>query len=192
MQRFVDASAIGWYHYLYGDNSKANTMIKDENPDITDDQIAFSIAEMKKYGVVNFGDTFKLGIGAMTDARWKDFFDKMVETGMVAASADYKKAYTLQFVDKGVGLNLRPQRSPATAVSEQILGATRHQCSKALADASSQEAGLSAQAHHYRQARLLCRSPAPDHARDRASLAQGLNNRAESSHLPLRRREWAI
>ena len=104
MQRFVDASAIGWYHYLYGDNSKANAMIKDENPDVTDDQIAFSIGEMKKYGVVDSGDTFKLGIGAMTDARWKDFFDKMVETGMVAASADYKKAYTLQFVDKGVGL----------------------------------------------------------------------------------------
>ena len=30
VQRFVDASAIGWYHYLYGDNSKANAMIKDE------------------------------------------------------------------------------------------------------------------------------------------------------------------
>jgi NitT/TauT family transport system substrate-binding protein len=109
VQRFVDASAIGWYHYLYGGNSKANAMIKDENPDITDNQIAFSIGEMKKYGVVDSGDTFKLGIGAMTDARWKDFFDKMVETGMVAASVDYKKAYTLQFVNKGVGLNLRPQ-----------------------------------------------------------------------------------
>ena len=28
VQRFVDASAIGWYHYLYGDNAKANAMIK--------------------------------------------------------------------------------------------------------------------------------------------------------------------
>ena len=84
-------------------------MIKDENPDITDDQIAFSIAELKEHGVVDSGDTLKLGIGAMTDARWKDFFDKMVETGMVAASTDYKKAYTLQFVGKGVGLKLRPQ-----------------------------------------------------------------------------------
>ena len=37
VQRFVYASAIGWYHYLYGDNSKANEMIKAENPDITDD-----------------------------------------------------------------------------------------------------------------------------------------------------------
>ena len=109
VQRFVDASAIGWYHYLYGDNSKANAKIKEENPDISDDQIAFSIAEMKKYGVVDSGDTLKLGIGAMTDARWKDFFDEMVKVGMVDADTDYKKAYTLQFVDKGVGLDLRPK-----------------------------------------------------------------------------------
>jgi NitT/TauT family transport system substrate-binding protein len=109
VQRFVDASAIGWYHYLYGDNSKANELIKAENPDITDDQIAFSIGELKKYGVVDSGDTFTLGIGAMTDARWKDFFDKMVAIGMVDKGTDYRKAYTLQFVDKGVGLDLRPK-----------------------------------------------------------------------------------
>src|SRR5277367_4489588 len=47
VQRFVDASAIGWYHYLYGDDSKANEMIKTQNPDITDDQIAFSITQLK-------------------------------------------------------------------------------------------------------------------------------------------------
>jgi NitT/TauT family transport system substrate-binding protein len=109
VQRFVDASAIGWYHYLYGDNSKANEMIKTENPDITDDQIAFSIAELKKYGVVDSGDTLTLGIGAMTDARWRDFFDEMVKVGMVDAGGDCKRAYTLQFVNKGVGVDLRPK-----------------------------------------------------------------------------------
>jgi NitT/TauT family transport system substrate-binding protein len=109
VQRFVDASAIGWYHYLYGDNAKANDLIKTDNPDITDAQIAFSIAEMKAHGVVDSGDTLKLGIGAMTDARWKDFFDKMVSTGMIDARTDYKRAYTLQFVNKGVGLDLRPK-----------------------------------------------------------------------------------
>ena len=109
VQRFVDASAIGWYHYLYGDNAKANEQIKTENPDITDAQIAFSIGEMKSYGVVDSGDTLKLGIGAMTDARWKDFFDEMVEVGMVDARADYKQAYTLQFVNHGVGVDLRPK-----------------------------------------------------------------------------------
>jgi NitT/TauT family transport system substrate-binding protein len=109
VQRFVDASAIGWYHYLYGDNSKANALIKQDNPDINDDQIAFSIEELKKHGVVDSGDALKLGIGTMTDARWKDFSDKMVAIGMVDKRADYKNAYTLQFVNKGVGLNLRPR-----------------------------------------------------------------------------------
>jgi NitT/TauT family transport system substrate-binding protein len=64
---------------------------------------------LKKYGVVDSGDTLTLGIGAMTDTRWKDFFDKMGAIGMVAPDTDYRKAYTLQFVDKKVGLDLRPQ-----------------------------------------------------------------------------------
>jgi NitT/TauT family transport system substrate-binding protein len=64
---------------------------------------------MKAHGVVDSGDTLSLGIGAMTDARWKDFFSKMVETGMIDARTDYKRAYTLQFVNKGVGLDLRPK-----------------------------------------------------------------------------------
>jgi NitT/TauT family transport system substrate-binding protein len=109
VQRFVDASAIGWYHYLYGDNAKANEAIKKDNPEMNDEQIAFSIAKLKEYGVVDSGDTFKLGIGAMTDERVKDFFDKMVKAGIVKPDTDYKKAYTLKFVDKGVGVELRPK-----------------------------------------------------------------------------------
>jgi NitT/TauT family transport system substrate-binding protein len=109
VQRFVDASAIGWYHYLYGDNKKANDLIKKDNPEMTDEQIAFSIAKMKEYGLVDSGDALKMGIGAMTDERIKDFFDKMVKAGVVNASIDYKKAYTLKFVDKGVGVDLRPK-----------------------------------------------------------------------------------
>jgi NitT/TauT family transport system substrate-binding protein len=93
VQRFVDASAIGWYDYLYGDNAKANAMIKAQNPDITDDQIAFSIGELKEHGVIDSGDTLTLGIGAMTDARWQDFFDKMVAIGMVDKHTDYKRVH---------------------------------------------------------------------------------------------------
>ena len=59
--------------------------------------------QMKQYGIVDSGDTAKLGIGAMTDARMKDFFDKMVKAGLFPASVDYKKSYTTQFVNKGVG-----------------------------------------------------------------------------------------
>jgi NitT/TauT family transport system substrate-binding protein len=109
VQRFVDASAIGWYNYLYGDNTKANALIKKDNPDMTDEQIAFSIGKIKEYGLADSGDTLKLGIGAMTDERVKGFFDSMVKAGVVKPDVDYKKAYTLQFVDKGVGLDLRPK-----------------------------------------------------------------------------------
>ena len=78
---------IGWYHYLYGDNTKANALIKKDNPEMTDEQIAFSIAKMKEYGLVDSGDTLKLGIGAMTDARIKDFYDTMVKAGVDQAGS---------------------------------------------------------------------------------------------------------
>ncbi|MFZ0209472.1 MAG: ABC transporter substrate-binding protein [Roseiarcus sp.] len=109
VQRFVDASTIGWYHYLYGDNSQANVLIKKDNPEMTDEQIAFSIGKIKEYGLADSGDTLKLGIGAMTDERIKSFYDSMVKAGVVASGLDYKKGYTLEFVDKGVGLDLRPK-----------------------------------------------------------------------------------
>ena len=109
VQRFVDASAIGWYHYLYGDNSGANALIRTDNPDISDSQIAFSVAALKNSGIVDSGDSIKLGIGAMTDERWRAFFETMNKIGMVDKRTDYKSAYTLDFVNKGVGLNLRPK-----------------------------------------------------------------------------------
>jgi NitT/TauT family transport system substrate-binding protein len=109
VQRFVDASTIGWYHYLYGENTKANALIKKDNPDMTDEQIAFSFGKIKEYGLVDSGDTLRLGVGAMTDERIKSFYDSMVKAGVVKPGLDYKKAYTLQFVGKGVGLDLRPK-----------------------------------------------------------------------------------
>jgi len=109
VQRFVDASAIGWYHYIYGDSRPGNELIKKQNPEMTDAMLANSIAKMKEYGIVDSGESVKLGIGAMTDAQWKSFFDKMVHAGVVKPSLDYKRAYTLQFVNKGVGADLQPK-----------------------------------------------------------------------------------
>jgi NitT/TauT family transport system substrate-binding protein len=107
VQRFVDASIIGWYNYIYGDNAAANALIKSQNPEMTDELLAYSVAKMTAYGIVDSGDAATLGVGAMTDARVKDFFDKMVRAGVVKPSLDYRKAYTLQFVDKKVGLELK-------------------------------------------------------------------------------------
>jgi NitT/TauT family transport system substrate-binding protein len=110
VQRFVDASIVGWYNYLYGDNSAANAMIKKLNPEMTDDLLAYSVAKMKEYGIVDSGDSLKNGIGAMTDERVTSFFDKMVRAGVLKPDIDYRKSYTLRFVNKGVGLELRPKK----------------------------------------------------------------------------------
>ena len=110
VQRFVDASIIGWANYLYGDNKAANALIKKQNPEMTDELLAYSLAKMKEYGIVDSGDTATLGIGAMTDTRMRSFFDKMVRAGVTKSSLALDKAYTLQFVNKKVGLDLRPKQ----------------------------------------------------------------------------------
>ncbi len=109
VQRFVDASIVGWYNYLYGNNGQANALIKQHNPEMSDELIAYSIVKMKEFGIVDSGDTLTLGIGAMTDARMISFFDKMVKAGITKPTVDFRKSYTLQFVNKRVGLNLRPK-----------------------------------------------------------------------------------
>jgi len=109
VQRFVDASIVGWYNYLYGDNTPANAMIKKLNPEMTDDLLAYSVSKMKEYGIVDSGDALRDGIGAMSDARVASFFDKMVRAGVVRRDIDFRKSYTLRFANKGVGLDLRPK-----------------------------------------------------------------------------------
>ncbi len=109
VRRFVEASILGWYHFLYDDNAPARALIRKDNPEMTDALIAYSVENLKRYGIVDSGDTLKLGIGAMTDARVQSFFDKMARAGVVDRAIDFRKSYTPQFVGKGVGTDLRPK-----------------------------------------------------------------------------------
>ena len=101
VQRFVDASIKGWYSY-FEDPTPANELIKQDNPEMTDEQLAYGIEKMQEYGIIISGEAETQGIGAMTDARWQSFFDNMVEAGIFKADTDYTQAYTLEFVNKGV------------------------------------------------------------------------------------------
>jgi NitT/TauT family transport system substrate-binding protein len=104
VQRFVNASIEGWISYMTGDPSPGNELIKKDNPDMTDEKIAYAIKVMNEYGIIDSGDSKKLGIGAMTDERWERFYKINVETGVYPADMNFKKAYTLQFVNKRVGM----------------------------------------------------------------------------------------
>jgi len=89
---------------LDGDPGPANLLVKRDNPDMSDALIANAIAAMKRHGIVVSGDALTLGIGAMTDACWKDFFDTMSGAGVFPPTLEYRQAYTLQFVKKKVGM----------------------------------------------------------------------------------------
>jgi NitT/TauT family transport system substrate-binding protein len=101
VQRFVDASIKGWYSYLEGDPSPGNELIKQDNPEMTDEQMAYGISKMKEYGIVVSGDAETLGIGAMTSERWQSFYKTLVEAQILNPDVDYTQAFTLQFVNKG-------------------------------------------------------------------------------------------
>ncbi|HLI19966.1 MAG TPA: ABC transporter substrate-binding protein [Stellaceae bacterium] len=111
VQRFVNASIEGWYSYLYGDPSPANKLIKADNPEETDDLLQYAHDTMKAQGIVDSGDSKQLGIGAMTDARWRDFFAVMSGEGLYPKDMAWQQGYTTRFVDRRVGMSAQ---SPAT------------------------------------------------------------------------------
>ena len=104
VQRFVDASIEGWYSYLNGDPAPGNALIKSDNPEMTDALLAYGIAKIKEYGIVDSGDAKTYGIGVMTEARWQNFFNTMAEAGVYPKDLDFRKAFALKFVGKKVGM----------------------------------------------------------------------------------------
>ncbi|MGI9417962.1 MAG: ABC transporter substrate-binding protein [Geminicoccaceae bacterium] len=109
VQRFVDASIEGWYSYLYRDPAPANALIKADNPDMTDEQIAFSIETLKSYGIVDSGDSEELGIGAMTEERWSEFLSFAKDTGIYPKDLDITATYSLDFVNKKIGMEMKAE-----------------------------------------------------------------------------------
>ena len=97
IRRFIEASALGWKSYLKSP-APGNALIRKDNPQMDDDQIAYSIAKLKEYGIVDGGDAKKLGLFTMTDARWKRTFEFMRDAELVKPGVNVHKAYTLEFV----------------------------------------------------------------------------------------------
>jgi NitT/TauT family transport system substrate-binding protein len=105
VQRFINASLEGWAEYIKGGegNKAADAAILKDNPDMSQDKIDYALKVMNENGIVRSGDALKLGIGAMTDERWKRFYDTMSEAGAFPKGIDVTKAYSLEFVNKGIG-----------------------------------------------------------------------------------------
>jgi NitT/TauT family transport system substrate-binding protein len=108
VQRFVDASILGWVNYLYGDRRAANSAMRAQNPEMTEREIEASVALMKAQGIVDSGEALESGIGSMHPARIKDFYEQMVKAGLYrAGEVDLSKVATLQFVNRKVGMDVK-------------------------------------------------------------------------------------
>ena len=108
VQRFVDASAVGWVNYLYGNRKAAAAMMVRDNPEMTEAEMEASVALMKAQGIVDSGEAAARGIGAMNSARIADFYAQMVKAGLYkAGEVDLARVATLQFVNKGVGQDIK-------------------------------------------------------------------------------------
>lgn len=95
---FVKASAEGWKSYL-ANPAPANALIKKDNPNMTDDQLAYSVAKLKEMGMITGGDAAKLGIGVITDARAKASYDFLVTAKLLdPAKIELAKTYTTEFI----------------------------------------------------------------------------------------------
>lgn len=98
VRRFVQASARGWYSYL--DNPEpGNALIRADYPQMTTEQVNYGYTKLREYGIILSGEAETQGIGVMTAARWREFFEAMAAVGVFAADAPYQDAFTLEFVD---------------------------------------------------------------------------------------------
>ena len=95
--RFVKASLEGWSDYLKNP-APANALIKADNPKMRDDQIEYALATLKRIKAVDGGDAATLGIGMMTEARWKQTYDFLVAGGLLKPEVDWKAGFTDRFV----------------------------------------------------------------------------------------------
>jgi len=105
VQRFVDASIIGWKNFVYGDPKPGLDLIKKFNPDVNDASLAAEREQMIAFGLVDADEGKTKGIGAIDMARVRDFADRMIKAGIFkAGEIDADAAVTDRFVNKGVGL----------------------------------------------------------------------------------------
>ena len=101
VRKFVEASVIGWYNFLYGDRKPAMEAIKKANPEMTDALINAEVEAFMKLNIIDSGEALTKGIGAIDMARVKSFYDKMVAAGLYkSGDVDVRKAITDQFVNK--------------------------------------------------------------------------------------------
>jgi NitT/TauT family transport system substrate-binding protein len=97
LERFIRASAEGWRSYL-ANPAPGNALIRQANPQMSDELLAYGVRKMIEYGIVTGGDARRFGLLTMSDARWDATTDFLRSAGLTKTGVDYRRAYTLDLV----------------------------------------------------------------------------------------------
>jgi len=98
VQAFVRASMLGWREYL-ARPALANLRIRAANPAMTQPQIDYAVAYLRRIRVLDAGLPPGASIGAMSAERWRQTRDFMVAGGTLSPQTDWTRAFTTRFVD---------------------------------------------------------------------------------------------
>ncbi len=97
LTKFVRATAEGWKSYL-ANPAPGNALIRKDNPQMSDELLAFGVRKMRENAIVDGGDAKSAGLMTMTDARWNATVEFLRSAGLAKAGTDYSKAWTLDVV----------------------------------------------------------------------------------------------
>jgi NitT/TauT family transport system substrate-binding protein len=97
LARFLRASAEGWKSYL-ANPAPGNALIRKDNPQMSDELLAYGWRKMKDFALVDAGEAMKSGLLTMTETRWDATVDFLKDVGLAKPGVDYSRAWTLEFV----------------------------------------------------------------------------------------------
>src|SRR5713101_790050 len=102
--RFTRASVEGWKSYLR-DPSAGNALIREMNPRMPAEHIAYSLQKMREVKAVEGADAATMGIGIMTEERWSKTRDFLVQSNLLKADTDWKQVFTTDYI-KGLKITM--------------------------------------------------------------------------------------
>jgi NitT/TauT family transport system substrate-binding protein len=97
LARFLRASAEGWKSYL-ANPAPGNALIRKDNPQMSEELLAYGWRKMKDFALVDAGEAMKSGLLTMTEARWDATVDFLKGAGLARTGVDYSRAWTLELV----------------------------------------------------------------------------------------------
>ena len=63
-----------------------------------EEHIAYSLGKMREVKAVDGGDAATMGIGIITEERWKKTYDYLVEAKLLKPDTDWRPAMTTEFI----------------------------------------------------------------------------------------------